>query len=333
MIGTRRVSAGPVSRVWSRPFASRPLPLLHRPSALQNNQSAVSIPYPLVTSLASAGFLETSYLTLSKLLDKPVACPTSGCDTVLDSDYAELFGIPLSLFGALVYGSVALLALSRWQQKVSDGSVAEQDNDTERSERTDTGLLVGCSLLAACSSVLVVLLATEFQGDICLWCYLSASLSFSLFGTVTWGMGQGLKKATAASAFLVGIAVLILGNSFGGSSSARQIEELQYYKPDIETTSSSQALDLADRLNKAGAQMYGAFWCSHCSEQKQAFGKEAMRSFPYVECFPNGWKKGVSVIQACEDAGVRAFPTWKINGKTIEGEMTFEAIEEALSSQ
>ena len=39
----------------------------------------------------------------SKLLNAPVACPLSGgCDTVLSSGYAELFGIPLSAFGALL---------------------------------------------------------------------------------------------------------------------------------------------------------------------------------------------------------------------------------------
>ena len=37
--------------------------------------------------------------------------------------------------------------------------------------------------------------------------------------------------------------------------------------------------------------MYGAFWCSHCYEQKQKFGLDAMQAFPYVECFPEGWKR------------------------------------------
>jgi hypothetical protein len=37
--------------------------------------------------------------------------------------------------------------------------------------------------------------------------------------------------------------------------------------------------------------MYGAFWCSHCYDQKMDFGREAMAEFPYVECFPQGWKK------------------------------------------
>ena len=37
--------------------------------------------------------------------------------------------------------------------------------------------------------------------------------------------------------------------------------------------------------------MYGAFWCSHCFEQKQAFGAEAAHELPYVECYPQGYFK------------------------------------------
>ena len=51
-----------------------------------------------------------------------------------------------------------------------------------------------------------------------------------------------------------------------------------------------KAVELATRLREAGAKMYGAFWCSHCQEQKQAFGAEAQRDLPYVECFPQGFR-------------------------------------------
>mmetsp|Transcript_12734 Transcript_12734/g.24030 ORF Transcript_12734/g.24030 Transcript_12734/m.24030 type:complete len:84 (+) Transcript_12734:3205-3456(+) len=73
--------------------------------------------------------------------------------------------------------------------------------------------------------------------------------------------------------------------------------------------------------------MYGAFWCSHCLEQKEVFGKEAMENFPYVECFPAGWKKGTKEAAACESNDVRGFPTWIINGEKIEGDQTLEDLE------
>lgn len=55
--------------------------------------------------------------------------------------------------------------------------------------------------------------------------------------------------------------------------------------------SSSEAVDLARRLKAAGAKMYGAFWCSHCQEQKAEFGAAAQKDLPYVECYPQGYHK------------------------------------------
>ena len=62
-------------------------------------------------------------------------------------------------------------------------------------------------------------------------------------------------------------------------------------EPAITSESSPQAVQLAKKLAAAGAKMYGAFWCSHCYDQKDDFGAQAMADFPYVECFPEGWQK------------------------------------------
>jgi len=45
--------------------------------------------------------------------------------------------------------------------------------------------------------------------------------------------------------------------------------DLPYFTTEITTTSSPFAVSLAKHLNSIGAKMYGAFWCSHCLEQKQ----------------------------------------------------------------
>jgi len=55
--------------------------------------------------------------------------------------------------------------------------------------------------------------------------------------------------------------------------------------------STPQAVELARRLREAGAKMYGAFWCSHCQEQKGDFGAQAQKDLPYVECFPEGFRQ------------------------------------------
>ena len=45
--------------------------------------------------------------------------------------------------------------------------------------------------------------------------------------------------------------------------------DLPYFSTEITTPSSPFAIALAKHLSAIGAKMYGAFWCSHCVEQKQ----------------------------------------------------------------
>jgi hypothetical protein len=86
------------------------------------------------------------------------------------------------------------------------------------------------------------------------------------------------------------------------------------------TTSSGQSeLALARHLTKVGAKMYGAYWCSHCSDQKQLFGKEAWPTINYIECAADGLKANP---QACEQAKIEGFPTWLIQGRKYPGTMS-----------
>ena len=64
---------------------------------------------------------------------------------------------------------------------------------------------------------------------------------------------------------------------------------------------------LAQCLGEKGATFYGAFWCPHCGQQKQLFGKSA-KLLPYVECStPNG--KGQTAI--CISKKIEGYPTWE----------------------
>lgn len=42
------------------------------------------------------------------------------------------------------------------------------------------------------------------------------------------------------------------------------------------------------------------------------------------------WPQGQPIEPVCDAAGVRAFPTWIIGGKTIEGELELEQVEAEL---
>jgi len=55
------------------------------------------------------------------------------------------------------------------------------------------------------------------------------------------------------------------------------------------------------------AKMYGLYWCPHCAEQKEMFGK-SFQYVPYVECAIKGSR---DLAPACVAAGVKLFPSWQ----------------------
>jgi glutaredoxin len=67
---------------------------------------------------------------------------------------------------------------------------------------------------------------------------------------------------------------------------------------------------VAKCLTENGATMFGTEWCPHCKDQKSNFG-EAFEYVDYVDCDENQI--------ACSNAGVRGYPTWRINGQLYPG--------------
>jgi glutaredoxin len=88
----------------------------------------------------------------------------------------------------------------------------------------------------------------------------------------------------------------------------------------IESKSGSAEIQLAKYLTKTGAKMYGAYWCPHCHEQKQLFGKQAWEQVNYIECAADAVKKPQPKV--CDRAGIKGFPTWSIDGKNDPGVKT-----------
>jgi uncharacterized membrane protein len=67
----------------------------------------------LAALVAAAGVAVAGYLTWSRVGDGSVVCPVGGgCETVQESEYAELAGAPVALLGLVAY--VVLLLLVAW---------------------------------------------------------------------------------------------------------------------------------------------------------------------------------------------------------------------------
>lgn len=67
----------------------------------------------LTIILSIIGIFDASYLTAKHYLDQSVYCPVGkSCETVLNSAYSTIYGIPIALFGALFYLTVLCIALA-----------------------------------------------------------------------------------------------------------------------------------------------------------------------------------------------------------------------------
>lgn len=273
------------------------------------------LPYSTLTFLALLGAMETAYLTYEKLYGGPLTCPFGGsCSDVLDSSYGTLLGLPLSLYGFLSYSSVALLTtISR--------TTARRGIGKDNVRWFQLGLTTA---MAGVSAFLLYIIKFELDSAFCAYCLFSAGLSGTLLLLTLKGFtGDEIKRALAPQAGLVLATLLGLHVAFGDPRSALagvQEIDLPPLEPEVTTVSTPLEVRLAKHLASAGARMYGAFWCSHCYEQKQAFGQEAAKLLPYVECYPEGYRRGVKLAQACEDAKIEGFPTWVINGELRPGE-------------
>ncbi|MEK7543064.1 MAG: hypothetical protein AAB503_02055 [Patescibacteria group bacterium] len=66
--------------------------------------------------------------------------------------------------------------------------------------------------------------------------------------------------------------------------------------------------------------MYGAYWCSHCQDEKARFGS-SFKYVSYVEC--------TKETQKCISAGVEGYPMWILSdGTKLVGEQGLEKLAE-----
>ena len=62
--------------------------------------------------------------------------------------------------------------------------------------------------------------------------------------------------------------------------------------------------------------MYSAYWCPHCHEQKELFGKDAAAKLEVIECATDGNNSQASL---CQSKAIEGFPSWEINGQIDSG--------------
>lgn len=120
------------------------------------------------------------------------------------------------------------------------------------------------------------------------------------------------KKVMILSAFL--LAAVLIG--FWGFRTANVVKDSNNYD------------NFAKCVTESGAKMYGAFWCSHCNNQKKGFSS-SWQYIEYVEC---STPDGQGQTGECRAAGIKGYPTWEFSdGSRQEGEVPFETLSELTS--
>ena len=284
---------------------------------------------PAIGAIATVGALGTGYLTVIKLMGNSAACPVKGCDQVLNSPYAEVFGIPLTLFGALAYLTMVVLATGPLLVNVEKNR--EQRHKLE--SITWPLLFIGATGMMVFSGYLMYLLATELRAA-CLYCIVSAALTTLMFLLTFLGRRWEDPGALAFRGIIMGFVTLVATvgmYSLSINGPAATASGTGNSGPAVTMTSGSAEIALAKHLKDIDAKMYGAYWCPHCFDQKQLFGQEAKKYMPYVECADDGAGSQTALCQSVPE--VTGFPTWEVNGEFLAGTQTLTVLAEASGYQ
>lgn len=75
---------------------------------------------------------------------------------------------------------------------------------------------------------------------------------------------------------------------------------------------------------------YGAFWCSHCQNQKRLFGKSE-KYLPYIEC---STIDGQGQLKICQDKKIQSYPTWEFaDGDRLVGVVSLSVLSKKTNCQ
>ncbi|OOG25238.1 Vitamin K epoxide reductase [Thioalkalivibrio denitrificans] len=247
----------------------------------------------VVVILAGIGMLITGYLTLVAWMGGgPLLCAEgSGCDLIQQSRWSRVLGLPVALWGFLVYALLALTAvkvsgrLKRWRR------------------------LWFVSLVGVAISVYLTAVGLIHLDALCAWCLASLATITAIFLWVTFRRPETAPGQPwgfwLANNFVV--TAVILGTLH------------LYYSDLLSPRPDPRLVPLAQHLTEAGVRYYGAYWCPACQQQNRLF-RGAYEHLPYVECSPDG--RHGRPAPACVRAGISTFPTWVIDGRRYEEVLT-----------
>ena len=293
----------------------------------KKNEKELKWPKILLSLLSTIGVVDTATITLDKLglLDSSSFCLTkNGCDIVLSSAWGNLFYInenpvPLSLAGLITYSSLLIISLALSLNVVSSKSSLNR-------------LFWWLIFLISCGSstfslILVFNIMMIKLNTYCTFCILSAIISFSIFILSIIGAKFESRETMFYRAFIVIFTVLIAGLVWSNNLDPARADRInQNSTLELISPEKNQArIDFAKYLTMQNVVMYSAWYCSHCQNQKNLFGKEAIKELTIVECADKG---EFTFNEACKNKEIEATPSWEIGNQLITGTTSLKELAE-----
>lgn len=253
----------------------------------------------LLLALAALGMLITAYLTVTSWWDSGPAFCTAGssCDLIRQSRWSTVLGLPLALWGFLLYLTIAYLAwrpasrLRRWKR------------------------LWNLALIGVAISLYLTAVGWLALDALCPWCLASLAVIVGIFAAVALRRPPSAPEMPWWNWWLnSGVLVLV---TWGATHAYYNFEDL--FQPPEDPRLEA----LAQHLERTDAEFYGAAWCVNCQEQKALFG-DAAELLPYTECSPGG--RNSPMAMACVAENIQSYPTWIIRDQRHIGVMEPEEL-------
>ena len=268
----------------------------------------------VIAVLATIGVIDTGSITLKKWgLLGALSCGSqgffgcNGCEKVLSSAWGSLLGQPLALYGFLAYSAVLLLAVLPL--------VLQGEARQGLAQRSWWGLFLVSTGMAVFSAVLLGVMAFGIR-DCCPFCILSAVLSLGLLVLSLIGGDWDDRGQLVFRGVITALLVGVIGLGWAASVGQPSVETGKGVPPPVRAESNAATIALAEHLTATGARLYTAYWCPHCHEQQELFGRQASEKLTVIECAPDGRN---SQKQLCDAKKIEGYPTWEINGKLDSG--------------
>ena len=158
---------------------------------------------------------------------------------------------------------------------------------------------------------------------------LSAILSFTIFILTIIGARFDNRETMFYRGLIIAFAVFMGGLIWSNQVDPSRANEInlsnEKVSPVITSVSSKEKINFAKFLTNNNIVMYSAYWCPHCNDQKQLFGKKAVEELKIVECAKDGKD---NQYELCQEKGIEGFPSWEINSQIYSGTMSLNKLAE-----